>query len=170
LSNSNSAHAPNATRRIPEWVPSHDQRSHPPVPPAGVIGDFGLADPLCPACAQSAWRWEAERTIADATSIILARGHFACLSVEDRQELLNQFFSGIGYIPQAVEPAEAEAWLNPPQFASVPAAPIPTYCVHVQRSNGKTEILTWLSLESAKQSVDRLRADGLEAVIAGFLY
>lgn len=128
----------------------------------GVIGDFGLADPLCPACAESAWRWEAERTFADATSIILARGHFACLSVDDRQELLNQFFSGIGYVPEAVNPAEAEAWLNPPQ--STP------YCVHVQRSNGTTEILTWLSLESAKQSVDRLRADGLQAVIAGYLY
>ena len=127
----------------------------------GVIGDFGLADPLCPACAESAWRWEAERTIADATSIILARGPFACLSLEDRQELLNQFFAGIGFVPEAVRPDEAEQWLNPPT---------PEFRVHVHRSNGKTEILTWLSLESAKASVDRLRGDGLHAVIDGYLY
>lgn len=131
----------------------------------GVVGDFGLADPLCPACAQSAWRWEAERTFGDATSIILARGPFSCLSLEDRQELLNQFHAGIGYVPQAVNPDEADAWLNPPHVNSAP-----TYSVSIRDSAGRTFQIEWLSLASAQASVDRLRADGLEALIDGFLY
>jgi hypothetical protein len=73
--------------------------------------------------------------------------------------------SGIGFVPQAVNPDEAEAWLNKPQIASRG-----TYCVHVRDSAGKCITIDWLSLESAKASVDRLRADRLEAFIDGFLY
>src|SRR5579872_600858 len=106
----------------------------------GVVGDFGLADPLCPACEQSACLWEAEKTFASATSIILARPPFDSLSLEDRQELLNQFFAGIGYVPEAVHPYEAEQWFNPPQDSS-PSE----YRVHVQLRNGTTGVLPWRS-------------------------
>src|SRR5579863_1955550 len=105
----------------------------------GVVGDFGLADPLCETCSQAQWRWEAERSISDSVSIILGRKPFDCLSIEDRQELLNRFFAGIGYVPDAVNPDEADQWLNPPEFN-----------VNVRDSAGHELTIPWQSLESAK--------------------
>jgi hypothetical protein len=131
----------------------------------GVVGDFGLADPLCPACAQSAWRWDAERTISDTVSIILGRPPFDCLSREDRQELLNEFHAGIGYVPEAVKPQEAAAWLNPPHSAlSI------YYNVQFRTSNGTPMTFPWATLAEARQCVDRIRANGTEAQIDGYLY
>lgn len=131
---------------------------------SGIVSDIGLPDPLCPSCAKSAWQWEGQKAIADTTSIILGRKPFDCLSREDRQELLNQLLGGIGYIPEAVNADEAEQWLNPP------GTPTDEYRVTVKGSNGQRFVIPCPSLEQAKLSVDRLRADGIVAVIAGFLY
>ena len=131
----------------------------------GVLGDFGLADPLCRACGQSALRWDAERAIGESVSIILGRPPFDCLSREDRQELLDQLHAGIGYVPQAVNADDAAQWLNPPDSVS------PIYHhVHFRMSDGSETTLPWPTLAEARQSVDRLRADGIPAVIVGFLY
>jgi len=131
----------------------------------GVLGDFGLADPLCRACAQSAWRWDAERTISDSVSIILGRSPFDCLSREDRQELLNQLHAGIGYVPEAINADDAAQWHNPPG----PARPL-YYYVEFRTSGGTPMTFPWATLTEAQQCVDRIRANGTEAHIDGYLY
>lgn len=70
---------------------------------APVSGNFGIADPLCPACEQSQIRADAEQTIAGAIDLVLGRGAFARLSVADRQELLGRRWAEIGQAPNAEE-------------------------------------------------------------------
>jgi hypothetical protein len=146
----------------------------------GVDGDFGLSG-LCPACEQSLVELDAQRTIGDATAVILGRKPFDGLSVEDRQELLNHFFAGIGYVPQAVKANEAERWLNPPQPAKAPAptptpapAPAPAarsapgFRVHVRHA-GMSVTHVFKTPERAKKEAHFWRTRGRQVRIDGQL-